>query len=230
MSARLSAFVIWAAVAASAVFWALRLGAGSPVAPAHTVPVSALVVQHADLARLMGAEPVAAPDAPPPEASSRFHLLGVVAPRGPHAPAVALISIDGKMPRALRSGATVDNDLVLQAVQARSVDIGPRNGPAQIHLELPVLPPPSTGTLPPPVNMAQPVQPPAAQAPQQPAPPEQAPDAAEPAADPAADQPPVPPQSMNQGGEPPTGRMATAMGRGQTAPMVMRGAGGRADR
>lgn len=221
MSARLSAFIIWAAVAASAVFWALRLGAGSPVAPAHTVPVSALVVQHADLTRLLGAEPAPAPDAPPPEASSRFHLLGLVAPRGPRAPAVALISIDGKMPRAFRVGAAVDSNLVLQGVQGRSVDIGPAGQPAQIHLELPVLPPPSTGTLPPPANMAQPVPPPPLQAPQPP--PDEAPDA-----DPAADQAPIPPQSFNDE-EPAAGRVAAATGRGPAAPM-MRGAGGRVDR
>ena len=40
MPSRVSAFVIWALVAASALYWALRLAAGGPVAPPYTLPVS----------------------------------------------------------------------------------------------------------------------------------------------------------------------------------------------
>lgn len=234
MSARLSAFVIWAAVALSAVFWALRMGAGSPVAPAHTVPVDTLVVPHVDLTRLFGAESAPATQAAP-ELSSRFHLLGVVAPRGPHAPAVALVSIDGKMPRAFRVGATIDNDLVLQTVQPRGVDIGPAGQPAQVHLELPTLPPPSTGTLPPPTSndVAQPAAQVPAQAMQQPAPEEQQPDQQPVEAAPDNDQAPVP-QADNGGPQPgvPTGEPGS---RGaapqQPAPApAMRGIGGRVSR
>ncbi|WP_328580115.1 type II secretion system protein N [Ideonella sp. BN130291] len=147
----MSAFFVWAALAASAVFWALRLGAGSPTAPAHTVPVSEVVVQRADLTRIFGAEPVAAPtEAPAPEVSSRFHLLGVVAPRVAGAPGVALIAVDGKPPRAYRLGAAVDGEMVLQDVQARGVALGPQGGAATVRLELPPLPAAATGALPPP--------------------------------------------------------------------------------
>lgn len=152
MTARWSAFVAWAAFAASAVFWLLRMSGAAPVAPLHTVPVSEVVVPHGDLTRLFGAEPVAAqPEVP--ALASRFHLLGVVAPKGPQSPAIALIAFDGKPPRAFRVGATIDGELVLQSVESRGVDIGPRGGPSAAHLDLPPLAPAATGSLPPPPPM-----------------------------------------------------------------------------
>jgi general secretion pathway protein C len=233
MSARLSAFVIWAAVALSAVFWALRMGAGSPVAPAHTVPVDTLVVPHADLTRLFGAEPAPQQQAAP-ELSSRFHLLGVVASRGRQAPAVALIAIDGKMPRAFHVGANVDDNLVLQAVQPRGVDIGPAGQPAQVHLDLPTLPPPSTGTLPPPVNgdVASPAPAPVQQ---QPAPDQSQPDQpAEAAPDAGNDQEPVPPPADADQVQPGVPNAEPgSRGAAPQAPMpapAMRGVGGRVSR
>jgi len=54
MPARLSAFVIWALVAASAVFWGMRLLARAPAAPAHTVAAGDVAPQRADLTRLFG--------------------------------------------------------------------------------------------------------------------------------------------------------------------------------
>lgn len=151
MTARLSAFIVWAALAASAVFWGLRLGGASPVAPAHTVPVSDVVVPRADLTRLFGAEPVTATaDAPPTERSNRFQLIGVVAPRVVGAPGIALIAVDGKPPRPYRIGASIDNDLLLQGVQSRGATIGPRGGEPSVRLELPPLAAAATGSLPPP--------------------------------------------------------------------------------
>jgi general secretion pathway protein C len=154
MAARLSAFIVWAALAASAVFWVLRLAGGSPAAPSHTVPVGDVIVPHADLTRLFGVEPkpAAQADAPPPPMSSRFKLIGVAAPRLAGAPGVALISVDGKTPRAYRIGSVVDNDLVLQSVEPRSVSLGLRGRTSVVRLELPPLPSAATGTLPPPVN------------------------------------------------------------------------------
>lgn len=144
----------WAAFAASAVFWLLRMSGAAPVAPLHTVPVSEVVVPHGDLTRLFGAEPAPAAAQPEvPALASRFHLLGVVAPKSPQAPAIALIAFDGKPPRAFRIGATLDGDIVLQTVESRGVDIGPRGGPAAAHLELPPLAPAATGSLPPPPPM-----------------------------------------------------------------------------
>ncbi|RQP26410.1 type II secretion system protein N [Piscinibacter terrae] len=158
MPARLSAFIIWALVAASAVFWGLRLFVKPPVAPLHTQLASDAGPARVDLTRMLGAPPVQAPvSVQTPAISSRFQLTGVMAPRQAGGDGIALIAVDGKMPRAYHVGAAVDGELVLQSVNHRSVSIGPAQGAAAVVLELPVLPPPATGTLPPPAAMVPPV-------------------------------------------------------------------------
>src|SRR5215213_4488878 len=84
MLARLSAFVIWALIAATVVFWVLRLGVHAPPAPLHAIAVGD-AVGGSDLTRLLGSPPVAeAPRAAAaPEAASRFRLLGIMAPKQP---------------------------------------------------------------------------------------------------------------------------------------------------
>ena len=156
MLARLSAFVIWALVAATAVFWGLRLFVRAPVAPAYAVPAGDTAAVRGDLTRLLGTAPVAVQAAVvAPQAASRFKLLGIVAPKVAAANAassnhgVALIAVDGKMPKAYPVGARVDNDLVLQSVSLRTVSIGPSAQAAPtITLELPPLAAAATGTLP----------------------------------------------------------------------------------
>lgn len=164
MKARLIAFVIWAAVAASAMFWALRLGASSPTAPAHTVAAGAAAAPRGDLTRLFGAAPVAPADpnvVVQTPLSSRFKLLGVAAPRqGGDVTGLALIAVDGKPARSYAVGAAVDGDLLLQSVHARGARLGARGAAAQVTLDLPALPLPATGSLPlastqaPPLGMA----------------------------------------------------------------------------
>ena len=153
MKARLFAFVIWAAVAASAIFWALRLGASSPAAPVHTVSVSAAAPPRGDLTRLFGAAPVApvgsTQASPPSPLSSRFKLLGVAAPRqGGERNGLALIAVDGKPARSYAVGATVEGDLLLQSVHARGARLGTLGAPPQVTLDLPALPQAATGSLP----------------------------------------------------------------------------------
>jgi general secretion pathway protein C len=192
MPARLSAFVIWALVAAAAVFWALRLGASPIATPAHAGTVSTAAAARGDLARLLGSPPATvAPVEVVPDAAGRFKLIGVMAPRGASLPSavpspaasvpagsdsagriagqgVALISVDGKPPRPYRVGASIEGEFVLQAVAARGVSI--RNASSaqapMIRLELPPLPAPATGQLPPvslnPASGSPPVPPPAA--------------------------------------------------------------------
>jgi general secretion pathway protein C len=150
MPARLSAFVIWALVAASAVFWGLRLMARSPQAPAYTVSVGDAASVGGDLTRLLGTPPVAAAaTVATPEIAARFRLTGVMAPKPPATQGVALIAVDGKLPRAFRVGAPIDGDLVLQSVSLRTAAIGPPQGTTAVVLELPPLAPAATGTLPP---------------------------------------------------------------------------------
>ena len=135
MLARLSAFVIWAVVAATAVFWGLRLLVRAPAAPAYTVAVGDAAAVRGDLTRLLGTAPIAPPTAQAtPEAASRFRLLGIVAPkqaaagRTASAQGVALIAVDGKMPKAYAVGAPLDGDLVLQSVSLRTASIGSGQG------------------------------------------------------------------------------------------------------
>lgn len=154
MLARLCAFVIWALVAASAVFWGLRLLVRAPAAPTNAVAVGDAAAVRVDLTRLLGAAPVAAPLAVA-EVSSRFRLIGIMAPKAPaaagHGGGVALIAVDGKLPRAYAVGSSLDGDLVLQSVSLRTAAIGPSQGAAIVTLELPPLPVAATGTLPSPV-------------------------------------------------------------------------------
>ena len=156
MLARLCAFVIWALVAATAVFWGLRLWVRAPAAPAYAVAVGEAAAVRGDLTRLLGAAPATtAPAVITPEASSRFKLFGIVAPKyadaeAPASHRVALIAVDGKMPKAYAVGARLDGDLVLQSVSLRTVSIGAAPGAGAITLELPLPAAAATGTLPPP--------------------------------------------------------------------------------
>lgn len=151
MTARLLAFAIWAAAAATAAFWGLRVFVATPQVPAYAQAAGAGGLPPADVSRVLGQAPVIVEAAPiAPEISSRFQLVGVAAPRAnDNRPGgVALIAVDGKPPRAYRVGSTIDAGFVLQAVHARGAELGPRGEAAQVRLELPPLPPPNTGTLP----------------------------------------------------------------------------------
>jgi general secretion pathway protein C len=156
MFARLSAFVIWSFVAATAMFWALRFTANPPRAPGYAVPVDRSAPAHGDLARLFGAAAlVATANEARPEAASRFRLLGVMAPKAKsHGESsdygFALIAVDGKPAKAFGVGARLENGLVLQSVGMRSASLGPAEGERSMLLELPTLPAPATGVLPPP--------------------------------------------------------------------------------
>lgn len=150
MAARWLAFVIWAAVSATAAFWALRLLAPMTPAPAHTLTVATAAAARGDLARILGVDsmPAAATREAAPAEERRYQLLGVAAPRAAadSREAVALIAVDGKPARAYRIGAAVDGDTVVLSVGARNVGLGPRGGAATVALELPALPPAATGT------------------------------------------------------------------------------------
>jgi general secretion pathway protein C len=151
MAARLCAFVIWALVAASAAFWGLRLFVRAPGAPAHTVAASDTASMRADLTRMFGAPRTAAAEQQPapPALASRFQLAGVMAPKkGSSDYGVALIAVDGKLPRAFRVGSAIDGEIVLKAVSLRTAEIGKSTGGENVVLQMPALPPPNTGTLP----------------------------------------------------------------------------------
>jgi len=155
MFARLSAFVIWSLVAATGVFWLLRLSASPPPVPPYAVAVGNAVAVRGDLSRLFGA-PQRAPSLAQatPEGPSRFKLVGVMAPRSGTAQAevghgLALIAVDGKPAKPYAVGARLDSDLVLQSVGLRTASLGPAQGARSVLLELPALVPAHSGVLPP---------------------------------------------------------------------------------
>jgi general secretion pathway protein C len=150
MLTRWSTFTVWALVAASAVYWGLRLFVQPAALPAHAQVASAEGRLRSDLSRLLGADAPAAVDEPVAVADPRFQLLGVLS--APDARAdregVALIAVDERPPRAYRVGMVVDGDTVLQSVHARGASLGPRGGVALVALELPPPAPAATGNLP----------------------------------------------------------------------------------
>jgi general secretion pathway protein C len=130
-------FVVWGLVAATAVYWGMKLSSTSTVAPAAPAVRTTPPPDAAAIARLLGSTPAAAAAAPVASLSSRFHLLGVVADAGGHG--AALIAVDGKPPKPYRVGAPIDQDLVLQSVGPRRATIAPSmTGPASVTLELPL--------------------------------------------------------------------------------------------
>lgn len=181
---------VWALVAASAVFWGLRLFTRASPVPPQTQVADLSGAARGDLGRVLGvdAAPAQAAAQPEPTADARFSLVGVVSPRGPAntVGGVALISVDGKAPKAYKLGALVDGQNVLQAVSARGVSLGPQGGPALVALNIPPPQAPATGQLPPlqqggagPVVRPMPSMPPAGRQPPpqnlQPLPPQSAP-------------------------------------------------------
>jgi general secretion pathway protein C len=153
MVSRWAALAVWAAVAASVVFWALRLWPAAPAPAAPVVASAPPAASVADLQRLLGTDPPPPPppsEEPVPAADARFQLVGVLSPRSSQAAreGVALIAVDGEPARAYRIGAAVSGETVLQAVAHNRVTLGPRGGPAQVALELAPPAAAATGTLP----------------------------------------------------------------------------------
>ncbi len=151
MLARLCGFLVWALVAASVVFWGLRLFVKGPAAPPNALAVAESVSVRGDLTRLFGQPPapVEVAAAPEPALASRFRLYGVMAPRSaasaPATQGLALIAVDGKAARPYAVGASIDSDLVVQSVSLRTATIGPPRGAPAVKLELAPPTPPATG-------------------------------------------------------------------------------------
>ncbi|AKJ31475.1 general secretion pathway protein C [Caldimonas brevitalea] len=132
------------------MFWTLRLAAQPLAVPAHASPVVAQVGSPAAVVRMLGGPKREEQAAAPPPESSRFRLIGVMAPAGGGSgPGVALLSIDGKPPKAFALGSTVEGDLTLQGLAQRSATIGRgAAGGSSFTLELPPPPIAQTGALP----------------------------------------------------------------------------------
>lgn len=132
-----STFVLWALVAASAIYWGLKLSGSGGGATAPAVTRTPAQADPAAVARLLGSSPTATAAAPVASAASRFALVGVVANRSDTG--TALIVVDGKPAKPFRVGAEVDEGLVLQSVQPRSAVLAASiSGPPVVTLELPL--------------------------------------------------------------------------------------------
>jgi general secretion pathway protein C len=134
-------FVLWALVASSAAFWALRVSRPAAIAP---VPMAApsIVIDPAAVGRLLGYVPKASggqASAAAPSLASRMVLTGVVAGRSRGG--AALIAVDGRPPRPFQVGSVVVDNAVLKSVEGRRAVLGASaDGPDLLTLELPPLP------------------------------------------------------------------------------------------
>jgi general secretion pathway protein C len=151
MTSRLLSLLVWALVAATGVFWGLKLFAkGAPLTAATQMPPRANL--GGELATLLGdSTPPEAEEAPDPASGSdRFRLIGVVAPvgRGASSQGVALIAIGDQPAKVWKTGSVIEGDLVLLSVGQRSAQIGPKGGPATSEISLPPLAAAATGPLP----------------------------------------------------------------------------------
>lgn len=158
---RLITLTVWALVGWSLLYLGLRLLPQPLQAPAGTQALAAEAPAPAQLARLFGAAPQAAPEALPPGLESRFRLLGLVAPKAAALQderGVALIAVDGGPPRSYRVGDAVDGELRLLSVSSQGASLG-QAGQAPLQLSLPPPPPVAGGFGLPPVPGA-PVPPP----------------------------------------------------------------------
>jgi general secretion pathway protein C len=132
-------FVLCAALAASAVYWTLRLtqrSAKQDLVPAVALPSANAGVDTASVARALGA-PVAAaaPAGLSGGAAARFALKGVVA--GAQGGA-ALIAVDGKPAKPYALGAEVAAGYRLQALGSRHAMLGEsESSKAKVRLDLP---------------------------------------------------------------------------------------------
>jgi len=159
MSSRWTGFFVWALVAASAAFWSLKIFAATrPVPPGAQAPQA--ITANGPMERLFGAVvvPTSATAAAPPE-SSRFQLVGVIAPpSGVAQGGYAIVSMDNSPARTWRVGASLDGNTALLAVSKRGAEFGPPGGPTAFSLQLPEPTAAETGSLPAAVSQPDPSQ------------------------------------------------------------------------
>jgi general secretion pathway protein C len=128
---------VWALLAGSALFWALRAGSPWEPVPAQVAgtPPGALVADARRVAQALGASGAGDAAAPAPDVLSRLMLRGVVThgSRG-----AALIAVDGKPAKPVRVGAVlegVEGGWTLQSVAPRVAVLAA--GDQQARLEMP---------------------------------------------------------------------------------------------
>lgn len=127
---------LWAAAAASLVFWFLQMPMPQ-ASHAVTVPVVAGASSLATgnpIARALG-QPSDRPASAAAPTSSPFKLIGVIASASGQGS--ALIATDGQPPKAYRVGQMVQDGVTLESLTARQAVLKSAN--AQWQLELPAV-------------------------------------------------------------------------------------------
>jgi len=138
---RLATLALWAAAAASAAYWGLRLSAPLGSAGPTVAAATPATPDVAAISRLFGGSVApsasAKPQAPEPATAARLILLGVLTGQRSSLGA-ALIAVNGQAAKPFRVGAQVADGLVLQALGPRQARLGPTaNGPTTLTLDMP---------------------------------------------------------------------------------------------
>ena len=157
MAARTTAWLVWALLAGSLVFWGLRLGAPAQGLPDQVRTVGTDQSARGDILRLF-ANPSdvggAVAPAQPSAAASRLRLLGVVAGLNGAERGWAMLAVDGLPARMIAVGAEVVAGWVVQSVSPRQVEVGPPGGAPVAVLDLALPNAPQIGELRPPAGAA----------------------------------------------------------------------------
>ena len=137
---RLFTLLLAALATASALFWVLKWPV-PPEAPRTSATTSVAPVIDSDkIARLLGASAQVLATPVAVNLQANFKLLGLIA-RGNGQRGYALIAVEGAAAKPYRVGDKLADGVVLQAVQPRTVVLGPTGQTAgSFTLELPLLP------------------------------------------------------------------------------------------
>ncbi|MFV0678931.1 type II secretion system protein N [Ottowia sp.] len=138
LTAGLLTALVWALLAGSALFWALRMGA-SPLVSAQVADGAsgAAPLDQRSVARMLGAADGPTRAAPAHDVTKRLTLRGIVTYDGRGA---ALIAVDGQPPKPVRVGAViegVDGGWTVQSLTPRAVVLAA--GEQQARLEMPLM-------------------------------------------------------------------------------------------
>lgn len=128
--------VVWALALGSALYWGLQLTSPKTTTLAPPQVVAAAPIDPQVVAKALGAR--AASPIIQASLASRFVLQGVVA--GGAQGGAALIAVDGKPARTFAVGSAVDDALVIQSANARSVTLAQAStGATVVTLNMPLL-------------------------------------------------------------------------------------------
>lgn len=135
---RLAAFFVAMLLAGSVVFWFLQWPRASKDRPLRVASSSTELapMNPVDVARLLGQGEASAETVAVADPGSRFRLTGIIASAAGQG--VALLSVDGKPAKPYSVGSSIEDGLMLQSVERRSVALASdARAAVRMRLELP---------------------------------------------------------------------------------------------